>query len=138
MQDSLTNQTQFSQEEPYLEPHGEHEPKPLDPKTPDLKDQAAPPQKAPLSMQMKILIGASAVLIVLVLVLLITSRNGSTQQTVEPEPTITPSTIPAAANPLLNRVDSLKAAHDTADPSENDLSFPPVSMDLRLDPPPRR
>lgn len=137
MQDSLTNQTQFSQEEPYLERQIKDQSKDSVKEAPP-KEAVVAPSKPPLSMRVKILIGSSGFLVVLLLVLLVASKNGSKTQTLEPEPTIVPSAVPAAANPLLDRVVSLKAAHDTADPSENELSFPPVSMDIRLDPPDRR
>ena len=137
MQDSLTNQTQFSQEEPYLERQIKDVPKDVVKEAPPKTEEVAP-SKPPLSTRMKILISSSGFLVALLLLLLVSSRNGSKTPTIEPEPTIMPTAVPAAANPLLDRVESLKAAHDTADPSENDLSFPPVSMDLRLDPLVRR
>ncbi|MFZ1721697.1 MAG: hypothetical protein WAU07_04280 [Microgenomates group bacterium] len=130
MQEFHSNQTHFSQEEPILESGGSSQP-PQAVATPPVT--AVPTvAKKPLTIRVKILIGSSLFLLVLLILLAFASQNNSEKKPVTPQETIVPSAIPEAANPLLDRVDSLKDARTKADPSENDLSFPPVDMELRL------
>jgi len=118
----LTNQTQFSYEEPYRESSrvvaGEAEP-------------ATP--KPNSKKKLIILVGIGIFLLFFVLILLAAMRPkqievGQFQQPVFATP------VPVEVSPLLERVNRLEAELQDADPVKQSLVFPPVDMEIRLDP----
>lgn len=118
----LTNQTQFSLEEPYYQ--GVTQP---------ADDEVQPPKKSN-SKKMLVVLASILVLLLLLLLLAVVSRrpvvtpNSPFQQgTLE-----TPTSV--QANPFAERIKRLETELEEADPLRQTLLFPPIDMDIRLDP----
>ena len=115
------NQTQFSFEEPIFENTQVYvdESQPILPQTPKNKKKF-------------IFIGIGLfflVLVVLTIVLII--RGNSVAQDGETQIKETKTTI--ELGPIEQRIEDARVLLNTADPTKQDLSFPPVDLNLRLD-----
>ncbi len=116
------NQTQFSFEEPIFENETVYR----EDKPEDLE------QKPKSRKKLFIIIGVIGfIFIILLLVLVMAMRGrGSTQEVGE-------DTNPVVANelgPIQQRIEDSRELLDIADPAKQDLAFPPVDLELRLDP----
>jgi hypothetical protein len=128
--DVLTNQTQFSGEEPLFE------------NPPVLPVEVVPAQfgeKPPQSFLAKygyFMVGGSILLMVLTFALRVygPAKKMLQPQTVDQSAAASPPPVPDA---LRQRLNETITDFTNADPSAQSLSFPPVRMDLALDPPTR-
>lgn len=117
------NQTQFSFEEPIFENTQVYidESKPSSPQTPNNKKKY-------------IFIGVGICLFVLVLVFLILvfilRRNLVTE---DGDSQIRETKSATQLGPIEQRIEDARVLLNTADPTKQDLSFPPVDLNLRLD-----
>lgn len=120
----LTNQTQFSYEEPYRE-------------TPTAHQSDDEVVKKPTSKLGKLLMIVGGIFAVLLMALVLLGRRPAvTQQSPFQQPVIvTPA--PQETNPLADRVERLEKELQDADPVKQTLLFPPVELNIRLDPPTR-
>ena len=120
----MVNQTQFSFEEPIFEDAQVY------------ADETQPKEVQPPvnNKKKKILIIAGIVgfLFILLLLLLVVVRARKA---------VTPTDDPVKQveetkndDPIQDRIDDARDLLEEADPTKQDLSFPPVDMDLRLDP----
>lgn len=125
--ESSINQTQFSFEEPFFEDVTV----PVDPKQAAAE---APSQKG--SKKLLIVIGLSGFLVLIfgVLVLVYFSRGKQIDEQQE-EKLVEQTTT---SNPFQERITTAREELKDADPTKQDLSYPPIDMVLRLDPKPRR
>lgn len=114
-----TNQTEFSSVEPLFERP------PVDPKTLEVKP-APKSQKVLMAV-----IGAVIVVFILIIILVIVMSRREMLPDILPEPSATPST---QLDPLRQQVHDLRAELEAADPTKQDLPFPPVNLDIFLDP----
>ncbi len=116
------NQTQFSFEEPIFENSAVYvEEKPVE-------EPTEKPQNK------KKIIGIAIVGIVLILIsviVLISSMRNKTEEVIETEPE---AVVTKELGPLQKRIEDARELLDLADPSKQDLAFPPVNMGIRLDP----
>lgn len=115
------NQTQFSYEKPLFEA-----PPPL-PVQPDVI--SIPWYKQP---KYWLLFGVAVVILLLVALTLLSRPQVSTQQ---PTEEVMASPSPTAVGPLEARINQLRTDLQAADPSKQDLPFPPVDMKLQLSTP---
>lgn len=119
---SSINQTQFSFEEPIFENSAVYvEEKPVE-------EPTEKPQNK------KKIIGIAIVGIVLILIsviVLISSMRNKTEEVIETEPE---AVVTKELGPLQKRIEDARELLDLADPSKQDLAFPPVNMGIRLDP----
>lgn len=118
--DVLTNQTTFAEEHPLYE-----------------NDQ--PPTEvlptAPMSKRKKMIIGGVVGVVLLVIVLAIASALLPKRQVVQTQPTGLQYTPPPVVDSALrHRVRELGINLNDADPVKVDLPFPPVGMEITLDP----
>lgn len=114
-----TNQTEFSAVEPLFEKP------PIDPKTLEPK---------PVSKSQKIIffaIGGVVIFFILITILVVVMSRRQMLPDLLPEPTATPS---AQLDPLRQQVNELRAELDAADPTKQELPFPPVNLDIFLEP----
>lgn len=121
-----TNQTQFSQDQPIFQ----------DVVVPEMQK---PPEETgettKQSSKKKLLIAGIAgfvLLFIVLLVFIVTRRPMEQTQILEASPS--PSPVISADNPLKQRVDNLQTELDAADPADQMLVFPPIDMDIFLDP----
>lgn len=116
------NQTQFSFEEPIFENETVYR----EDKPEDLE------QKPKSRKKLFIIIGVVGfIFIILLLVLVIAMRGrGSTQEVGED---ISP-VVTKELGPIQQRIEDSRELLDIADPAKQDLAFPPVDLELRLDP----
>ncbi len=116
------NQTQFSFEEPIFENSAVYvEEKPVE-------EPTEKPQNK------KKIIGIAIVGIVLILIsviVLISSMRNKTEEVIETEPE---AVVTKELGPLQKRIEDARELLDLADPSKQDLAFPPVNMGIRIDP----
>ncbi len=117
------NQTQFSFEEPIFEDKAVYmEEKP-----------AEEPTEKPKSKKKLLIITAVAgivLILVAILLIIIGMRNGNGAVT-EEEPEVI---VAEELGPLQRRIEDARELLDLADPTKQDLAFPPVNMGVRLDP----
>ncbi len=118
----LTNQTQFSYEEPYRESSrvvaGEVETIGSKPKS---------------KKKLFILAGVGVFLLFFALILLAAMRPKQIEVT-QFQPPVYATPVPVEVSPLLERVNRLKTELQDADPIKQSLVFPPVDMQIMLDP----
>lgn len=119
---SSINQTQFSFEEPIFENSAVYaEEKPVE-------EPTEKPQNK------KKIIGIAVVGVVLILIAIIaiiSSMRNKTEEVIETEPE---AVVTKELGPLQKRIEDARELLDLADPSKQDLAFPPVNMGIRLDP----
>lgn len=116
------NQTQFSFEEPIFENETVYR----EDKPEDLE------QKPKSRKKLFIIIGVIGfIFIILLLVLVMAMRGrGSTQEVGED----TNPVVAKELGPIQQRIEDSRELLDIADPAKQDLAFPPVDLELRLDP----
>lgn len=116
------NQTQFSFEEPIFENETVYR----EDKPEDLE------QKPKSRKKLFIIIGVIGfIFIILLLVLVMAMRGrGSTQEVDED----TNPVVAKELGPIQQRIEDSRELLDIADPAKQDLAFPPVDLELRLDP----
>ncbi len=124
------NQTSFGLENPIFEQPPVHQLKPV------AEVQSAQPQPSgPVSHKKKLILigsGVTLVLVLLVVALLLVSR--------QPDGTLpdnfffSPVEVDTTPTALEQRVEALKQELMEADPTKRDYPFPPVDMNIRLDP----
>ena len=122
------DQTRFSLEEPLFEQMGQLPPEPV---PDDL------PPKVPLLKQKKFVIGLIAGVTVLVLIILfaINAYIIQQKQVKEPEvPTDSGETGSQANDPLLQRILNAQQTLKEADPSSQELVYPVLDNNIRIDP----
>lgn len=117
------NQTQFSFEEPIFANSAVYTEK---------KPEENPTQK-PKSKKKLVIIVICVFLILLLLLLLVLAsrmrRSTSQVDTDTPQPVQTEE-----LGPFQKRIEGARELLELADPAKQDLAFPPVSLDIRLDP----
>ena len=114
------NQTQFSFEEPIFENQAVYaEEKPEDTK---------PQSKKKLFVVFGV-IGFFVLLLLLIIVVRM-SRNGQIEEIIDEPDT----QVSQELGPLEQRIKDARELLNLADPAKQDLAFPPIDMDLRLDP----
>ncbi len=120
----LTNQTQFSIEEPIREEKSaeSHTDGP----------HAAIPQKKSKKIVVVIVV-VIVIFLLCILLLAASSRKQISGPIATPEASVTPSV--QQDHPLLGRVNRLRSQLDIADPTKQPLLFPPVDLTIRLDEP---
>lgn len=121
------NQTKFSLEEPLFEQAGQI-PGPENPE---------PVRKTPLLRQKKFVIALIGVVTVIVLLLLFLinsyiATHKKVQDQAPPESEVETNT--GSTDPLYLRIKSAQEELKDADPSEQDLVYPSMDYDIRLDP----
>jgi hypothetical protein len=120
------NQTKFSLEEPLFEQMGQIP----GPENPEVV------VKTPLLKQKKFIIALIGVVTVLVLVILfVVNAYIASQKRVQDqgEPEASPNTAVDTQHPLYQRIMSAQEELKDADPSEQDLIYPTMNYDIRLD-----
>jgi len=130
MQEESFNQTQFSLDEQLNE-------RIQTPKT--IKTEENPPivsesvkKDKKVTIKYVILGFGIVVLLISVLLLSVTKKDSTpTKSTESIDPT--PLSIPEAAHPLVDRAEMLKNAHDMTDPSDTEITYPPVNFELSLE-----
>lgn len=116
------NQTQFSFEEPIFENETVYR----EDKPEDLE------QKPKSKKKLFIIIGiVGFIFIILLLVLVMAMRGKGTTQQVDED---TDPVISKELGPIQQRIEDSRELLDIADPAKQDLAFPPVDLELRLDP----
>lgn len=121
------NQTKFSLEEPLFEQMGQIP----GPENPEIKVQT------PLLKQKKFIIGLIAVvtLIILLMLYLINAYiSGKKLIQDQAPPEFSAGEELQSTDPLYLRIKSAQAELKEADPSEQDLVYPTMNYDIRLDP----
>jgi hypothetical protein len=131
------DQTKFAEEEPLFEPRSGGKELNVKMPTPAETSDLAPGNsdssaKTPIkkSLFKKIILIAVGVIVFIVVLALIARQPqlGPSQ-----EPTASPSPSPVAVGALNQRVNQLKLDLKSADPTKQELVFPPVNLNLRLD-----
>lgn len=116
------NQTQFSFEEPIFENQASYsEEKPIDENLDKKKGKK----------KRLILLGIGIFIVLLSLIILLARNgNGMIEEIIEPPM----QEVPRELSPLQLRIEDARELLELADPSKQDLAFPPVDLNLRLDP----
>ena len=122
-EETYTNQTQFSQEEPLFQAPSV----PIDPNLDPLAETLGTKKS-----KMPLIIGGALFVFVLLIGVLVLMRQKPVLEVVA-EPTPIPSPVLAADDPLKLRVKNLQMELDEADPTSQTLVFPPIDMALTLD-----
>lgn len=119
------DQTQFSEEEPLFESPESH-PKNIQPSV-----AVTPPANS--KHKKMLIIGISIIAIILLIITILALAMGRPKG--EVEESITPSPSPAAIteSEMQSRITKLRSDLKEADPTKQDLTFPPVDLELRLD-----
>lgn len=117
------NQTQFSFEEPIFENQAVY----MDDKPPEDLD------KKPKSKK-KTFIIAGVVGFLLIIVFLVIAQSMTKKNGVQEEPEEDVIKVTKELGPLQKRIDDARELLDLADPTKQDLAFPPIDMKIRLDP----
>ena len=119
---SSINQTQFSFEEPIFENSAVYaEEKPVE----------EPTEKPQNNKKIIAIVVIGVVLILIAIIVVISSMRNKTVEVVEIEPE---AVVTKELGPLQKRIEDARELLDLADPSKQDLAFPPVNMGIRLDP----
>lgn len=117
------NQTQFSFEEPIFEKEQVY----IEETTPE-QEEARRKKKKKL---FKIIAVLAVVLILLAtMILMIVNRKGLPEIIFNPPP----ATMAPELTPLQLRIQDAREQLNLADPAKQDLSFPPIDLNIRLDP----
>ncbi len=116
------NQTQFSFEEPIFEEKSVYiDEKPVDEQT-----------EKPKSKKKIVVIAVVGIVLILVsLIVVVAGMRKGPSEVSEEEPEVI---VAKELGPLQKRIEDARELLDLADPSKQDLAFPPVNMGLRLDP----
>lgn len=120
------NQTRFSVEEPIFTDYNVEIP--VDESK---QDQVKKPNK-----RKKILIIGGVVFLVILILLVVLTRGGSPVEIPIFDPEETPTVV--SDDPFVVRIENAKLDLEIADPANQDLTFPPVDMDIRIDEQQRR
>ncbi len=115
------DQTKFTQEEPLFE----------QPDSPELVVGEA--QKTTKSANRLILIGGGLLVVLMLLVIVVAALSQRPAKTSQVVASPSPSPVVLDETELARRVTQLKSDLTSADPTKQDLIFPPVNMDIRLD-----
>lgn len=118
-----TNQTTFSWEEPLFE------------QTAAVSDPVAAtavPRKPWYTKPLVLVIGGLSLLLVILLALVLILRPAP-PQFVLPEPSASPF-VSTVSDPLKLRIQQLKLELEEADPTKQDLPYPPIDPTLKLEP----
>lgn len=124
-----SNQTQFAAQEPIME---------------GLADYSDPVQEDEVKLKKKknkiVIVGiiGFVLLIVFILLLILIKRMSSIKKVMVDDNGNVIETVKGEIDPMLNEVYILAKDLEAGDPSLNTISFPPVDMELRLDPAKRR
>lgn len=121
-QNQPLNQTQFSFEEPIFE-----NPLQYEEEKPPVVEKSKKSKKK-LYITIGIVVTVFLLLILFVIFLRLRNRNDVTE-TLKRDPA-----IEQELGPLQRRIEQSRFLLESADPTKEDLSFPPVNFDLRLDP----
>ncbi len=115
------NQTQFSFEEPIFQDAQVY------------VDETLPLEEKPNNKKKFLIIGIGVfVFILILLVIVITLIKGKGKE-VEPEALKREIEASKELDPIEERVEDARVLLDLADPTKQDLSFPPVDLKIRLD-----
>ncbi len=118
----LTNQTQFSYEEPFRQ-------------VPSVAgEKTTATAQSPKSRRMMLIVGGVVLFFILIILLVLVGRRPTITKTSPFQQPSEATPLPAEANPLRERVERLQTELEDADPTKQSLLFPPVDMDIRLDP----
>lgn len=117
------NQTQFSFEEPIFEDKAVYiEEKPV----------KEPTEKPKSKKKLFIVIAIIGILLILVSIIFIIIRmKNGTKTAIEEEPEVI---VVKELGPIQRRIEEARELLDLADPTKQDLAFPPVNIGIRLDP----
>ena len=119
------NQTRFSVEEPIFTDFNVEVP----------VDESNPEQKKPNKRKKVLIIGGIVFFVIMLLLIVFTSRGGPVDIPIfEPEET----PVVVSDDPFEVRINNARLDLEIADPSNQDLTFPPVDMDIRIDKKKRR
>lgn len=121
-QNQPLNQTQFSFEEPIFE-----NPLQYEEEKPPIVEKSKKSKKK-LYISIGIVATVFLLLILFVIFLRLRNKNDAT------EPLKRDPAIEQELGPLQRRIEQSRFLLESADPTKEDLSFPPVNFDLRLDP----
>lgn len=121
------NQTQFSFEEPFFEDITV----PVGPK----HEVVEGPSKKSNKKLMLIIGFVGFLILILGLVVIFSLSKGEQTEQLQEEELIEQKTT---TNPFQERITRAREELEDADPTKQDLSYPPIDMELRLDPKPRR
>lgn len=113
-----SNQTQFTFEEPLFEA------------PPEVPTEPTAPQPPWYKRPRNLILGGGAVFLLLIVSLTMLSRPVVQQQLTDL--TASPTPTPAARGPYDQRLQELQTELQAADPTRQDLPFPPVNMELQL------
>ena len=117
------NQTQFSFEEPIFENKAVY----MDDKPPEDLDKE--PKNKKKTFIIVGVVGFIIIILFLVIAQSMTKKNGILE---EPEEDV--AVVTKELGPLQKRIDDARELLDLADPTKQDLAFPPIDMKIRLDP----
>lgn len=120
------NQTRFSVEEPIFTDFNVEMP----------VDESQQEQNKKPNKRKKILIIGGVVFFLVIILLLVLTRGKSPVQIPIFEPEETPTVV--SDDPFVVRIENAKLDLEIADPANQDLTFPPVDMDIRIDEKKRR
>lgn len=121
------NQTQFSFEEPIFENTAVY----ADETQKDARQDAPKSKKKLLIFG---LVGCIILVLLIVGLFALRGRNNTSQETTEEAVTIPTQEL----GPLQQRIQDARDLLNASDPTKQDLSFPPVDLNIRLDPKERR
>lgn len=116
------NQTQFSFEEPIFENQAVYSEEKPDDENLDKKK----------SKKKTIILVGIGIFIILITLLIFLTRNGNgiIEDIIEPPV----QDVPKELSPLQLRIEDARELLNLADPTKQDLAFPPIDLNLRLDP----
>lgn len=126
---SMINQTQFSFEEPMRET-GQPT---FETKKNDLQEEANKENKKSKKIPIFALFAGIGFLLVMLGLAAVFMRPRQTTQNITNQTETPTGNKPVVRDPILTRLDNASAELKNADPSKQDLVFPPVNMDIRLD-----
>lgn len=128
MKDTVYNQTQFSLEEPFLQPvEASSSQKKKKPEQDKKKQQL---QKPPLKTFVVIFL--SVIVFCIMILLLFVNRESVQPENLLPSASNTPSDD-TQRTPLQEQMSDFAELLERSDPAKQALIFPPVDMELRLD-----
>jgi hypothetical protein len=117
------NQTQFSFEEPIFEDKAVY----IDEKSPKKITK-------PLKSKKKIIIIIGIIGFVLIMIFLVIAQSMTEKQVIVEDSELLDVAVVKELGPLKKRIDDARQQLNLADPTKQDLSFPPIDMKIRLDP----
>jgi flagellar biosynthesis/type III secretory pathway M-ring protein FliF/YscJ len=130
MMDNInSNQTQFAAQEPVMESLASY--------ADEVPVEKAEPKKKKNKLVLIGVIGFILIVVFILLLILIRAVSKKEKATVDENGNVIES-INGEIDPMLNEVYILSEDLELADPSLNTIPFPPVDMELRLDPKKRK